>query len=170
MRWSSHMQDCLGQIEAQNDDPLDKTLVQCVRIQLIADKAMKAASHDVNVDPYDSLRPPPSLFAQEMLTQLGTLKSTMVDDLSQDGKSTTSSIPTIIDQRLTQAHHSHRPNPTPRRRNLHKRTSSIRRPYRSPPPQHPPHPPPLRLHPGNQILVRHLPRHPHRRHQRHVYF
>jgi len=87
MRWSSHMQDCLGQIEAQNDDPLDKTLVQCVRIQLIADKAMKAASHDVNVDPYDSLRPPPSLFAQEMLTQLGTLKSTMVDALSQDGMS-----------------------------------------------------------------------------------
>ncbi|KAM0708904.1 hypothetical protein Q7P35_002940 [Cladosporium inversicolor] len=84
MRWTSHMQDCLAQIEAQDDDPLDRTLVHCVRIQLIADKAMKAASHDVNVDPYDSLRPPPSLFAQEMLTQLGTLKSAMVDALSQD--------------------------------------------------------------------------------------
>lgn len=87
------MQECLGQIEAQNDDPLDKTLVQCVRIQLIADKAMKAASHDVNVDPYDSLRPPPSLFAQEMLTQLGTLKSTMIDPLSQDGTSNTAVLP-----------------------------------------------------------------------------
>jgi hypothetical protein len=87
MRWTSHMQDCLGEIEAQHDEPLDKVLVQCVQIQLIADKAMKAASHDVNVDPYDSLRPPPSLFAQEMLTQLGTLKSTMVDPTSQDGKS-----------------------------------------------------------------------------------
>jgi hypothetical protein len=87
MRWTSHMQDCLNQIEAQDDDPLDRTLVRCVKIQLIADKAMKAASHDVNVDPYDSLRPPPSLFAQEMLTQLGTLKSTMVDALSHDGRS-----------------------------------------------------------------------------------
>jgi len=81
------MQDCLGQIEAQHDDPLDKTLVQCVKVQLIADKAMKAASHDLNVDPYDSLRPPPSLFAQEMLTQLGTLKTTMFDSLTQDGRS-----------------------------------------------------------------------------------
>lgn len=80
------MQDCLERIEAQEDDPLDKTLVQCVRIQLIADKAMKAASHDVSVDPYGSLRPPPNLFAQEMLTQLGTLKSTLADTLSQDGR------------------------------------------------------------------------------------
>ena len=80
------MQDCLGQIEAQHDDPLDKTLVQCVKIQLIADRAMKAASHDVNVDPYDSLRPPPTLFAQEMLTQLATLKSNMAEDMLQDGK------------------------------------------------------------------------------------
>ena len=84
------MQDCLARIEAQDDDPLDKTLVQCVKIQLVADKAMKAASHDVNVDPYDSLRPPPSLFAQEMLTQLGTLKSSLAETLSQDGKSSIS--------------------------------------------------------------------------------
>lgn len=90
MRWSSHMQDCLARIEAQDDDPLDKTLVQCVRIQLVADKTMKAASHDVNVDPYDSLRPPPSLFAQEMLTQLGTLKSLLAETLSQDGMSSIS--------------------------------------------------------------------------------
>lgn len=96
MRWTSHMQDCLAQIEAQDDDPLDRTLVHCVRIQLIADKAMKAASHDVNVDPYDSLRPPPSLFAQEMLTQLGTLKSAMVDALSQDGRPITSTLPSSI--------------------------------------------------------------------------
>jgi len=81
------MQDCLSEIEARHDDPLDKMLVQCVKIQLVADKAMKATSHDANVDPYDSLRPPPSLFAQEMLTQLGTLKSTMVDPVSQDGES-----------------------------------------------------------------------------------
>lgn len=81
------MQECLAQIEAQHDDPLDKTLVQCVRIQLIADKAMKAASHDANVDPDDTLRPPPSLFAQEMLTQLGALKLSMIDTISQDGKS-----------------------------------------------------------------------------------
>ena len=95
------MQDCLSQIEAQDDDPLDKTLVHCVKIQLIADKAMKAASHDVNVDPYDSLRPPPSLFAQEMLTQLGTLKSTMVDASSQDGRSIAAVIPSSINTNAT---------------------------------------------------------------------
>jgi hypothetical protein len=68
------MQECLIQVEAQQDDPLDK--------------AMKAASHDANVNPDDGLHPPPSLFAQEMLTQLNTLKTTMVNSTAQDGKST----------------------------------------------------------------------------------
>jgi hypothetical protein len=87
MRWTSHMQECLNQIESQQDHPLDEILVQYVKIQLVADKAIKAASHDANVDPDDGLHPPPSLFAQEMLTQLKTLKSTMVDSTAQDGKS-----------------------------------------------------------------------------------
>jgi hypothetical protein len=88
MRWTSHMQECLIEVETQQDDPLDKILVQYVKIQLIADKAMKAASHDANTDPDDGMHPPPSLFAQEMLTQLNTLKTTMVDSTAQDGKST----------------------------------------------------------------------------------
>jgi hypothetical protein len=81
------MQECLIQVETQQDHPLDKILVQYVKIQLIADKAIKAASHDANVDPDDGLQPPPSLFAQEMLTQLKSLKSTMVDTTAQDGES-----------------------------------------------------------------------------------
>jgi hypothetical protein len=84
------MQECLDQVETQQDDPLDKTLVQYVKIQLIADKATKAASHDANVNPDDGPYPPPSLFAQEMLTQLKALKTTMVDAIAQDGKSTLS--------------------------------------------------------------------------------
>jgi hypothetical protein len=34
MRWTSHMQECLNQIESQQDHPLDKILVQYVKIQL----------------------------------------------------------------------------------------------------------------------------------------
>lgn len=86
------MQECLLQVEAQQDDPLDKTLVQCIRIQLVADKAMKAASYDANTDPDDALHPPPSLFAQEMLSQLNTLKSTIVDSTVPDSKHTCSHI------------------------------------------------------------------------------
>jgi hypothetical protein len=84
MRWTSHMRDCLAQIEAQQECPLDETLVQCVRIQLIADKAIKAASYDANVNPDDTLQPPPCLFAQEMLTQLKMMKSTMADPIARD--------------------------------------------------------------------------------------
>lgn len=87
MRWTSHMQECLAQIEAQQNDPLDKTLLQCVKIQLIADKALKATSHDANMESDAALHPPPSLFAQEMLTQLNALKLAMDDSMSQNGKS-----------------------------------------------------------------------------------
>jgi hypothetical protein len=77
MRWTAHLQECLHEIEARREAPSDDALVQCVRIQLIADKAINSASLDVNVelDPY--FRPPPNLFMQEMLAQLGRLRSSM---------------------------------------------------------------------------------------------
>jgi hypothetical protein len=87
MRWTAHLQECLHEIEARREAPLDDVLVQCVRIQLIADKLINLASPDVNLelDPY--FRPPPNLFAQEMLAQLGRLRSSMGTATWQESKS-----------------------------------------------------------------------------------
>ena len=86
MRWTAHLQECLHEIEARREAPLDDALVQCVRIQLIADKAINSALLDVNMelDPY--FRPPPNLFAQEMLAQLGRLRSSMGTATWQEGE------------------------------------------------------------------------------------
>jgi len=86
MRWTAHLQECLHEIETRREGPLDDALVQCVTIQLIADKAINSASLDVNIelDPY--FRPPPNLFAQEMLTQLGQLRSSMSATTWQQSK------------------------------------------------------------------------------------
>jgi hypothetical protein len=86
MRWTAHLQECLHEIEARREAPLDDALVQCVRIQLIADKAINSALLDVNMelDPY--FRPPPNLFAQEMLAQLGRLRSSMGTPTWQEGE------------------------------------------------------------------------------------
>jgi len=86
MRWTAHMQECLYEIEAYREAPLDDVLVQCVKIQLIADKAIKSASLDVNIGLGSDFQPPPNLLAQELLTQLGHLRSSMVDAIWQEGK------------------------------------------------------------------------------------
>ena len=80
------MQECLQEIEARREAPLDDTLVQFVRIQLIADKAINSASLDVNIELDSYFRPPPNLFAQEMLAQLGRLRSSMGTAIWQEGK------------------------------------------------------------------------------------
>jgi hypothetical protein len=86
MRWTAHMQECLQEIEARREAPLDDALVQFVRIQLIADKAINSASLDVNIELDSYFRPPPNLFAQEMLAQLGRLRSSMGTATWQEGK------------------------------------------------------------------------------------
>lgn len=86
MRWTSHMQECLQDIEAQGEDPLDGTLVQYVKIQLIAEKSMSSGARDANLEPDAGMQPPPYLFAQEMLGQLGHFRSAITHDLSQNGK------------------------------------------------------------------------------------
>jgi len=86
------MQECLHEIEAHREAPLDDILVQCVKIQLIADRSIKSASLDVNVDLGPNFQPPPNLFAQELLTQLGLLKSSMSTAIWQERKFTLSII------------------------------------------------------------------------------
>lgn len=86
MRWTSHMQECLNDIEARREDPLDDTLVQYVKIQLIAEKSMSSGAPDANLEPDAGMQPPPYLFAQEMLGQLGQLRSAITHDLSQNGE------------------------------------------------------------------------------------
>lgn len=87
MRWTTHMQECLDEIEARREDPLDGSLVQYVKIQLIAEKAMSLESYDANIQPDARLQPPPYLFAQEMLGQLGQMRPAITDVLSHNGKS-----------------------------------------------------------------------------------
>jgi hypothetical protein len=86
MRWTAHLQECLQEIEARREAPLDDALVQCIRFQLIADKAINSALLDVNIelDPY--FRPPPNLFTQELLAQLGRLRSSMGAATWQEGE------------------------------------------------------------------------------------
>jgi hypothetical protein len=86
MRWTAHMQECLQGIEARREASLDDALVQCVRIQLIADKAINSASLDVNIELDSYFRPPQNLFAQEMLAQLGRLRSSMGTAIWHEGK------------------------------------------------------------------------------------
>lgn len=86
MRWTAHMQDCLDEIEARHEDPLDRNLVQYVKTQLIAEKAMSLESYDANIQPDSRLHPPPYLFAQELLGQLSQVRSTTIDASSQNGK------------------------------------------------------------------------------------
>lgn len=78
------MQECLDVIEARQEGPLDKHLVPCVKIQLIVEKALQATGRDLFTE---TMQPPPHLFAQEMLTQLALLKSSMIGDFAQDGES-----------------------------------------------------------------------------------
>lgn len=92
MRWTAHMQECLHEIEAHREAPLDDVLVQCVKIQLIADKAIKSAALDVNIDLGPNFQPPPGLFAQELLTQLERLRSSMSIAIRQERKFTLSFI------------------------------------------------------------------------------
>lgn len=87
MRWTPHMQECLEEIEARQENPLDSHLVQSVKIQLVVEKALQATGRDLFTAADFSMQPPPHLFAQEMLTQLAILKSSMIDLLSQDGES-----------------------------------------------------------------------------------
>lgn len=86
MRWTAHLQECLHEIEARREAPLDEVLVQCVKIQLIADKSINSASLDVNMELEPCFRPPPNLFAQEMLAQLGRLRSSMGAATWQESK------------------------------------------------------------------------------------
>ena len=86
MRWTVHMQECLQEIEARCEAPLYDALVQCVRVQLIADKAINSASLDVNIELDFYFRPPQNLFAQELLAQLGRLRSSMGTAIWQEGK------------------------------------------------------------------------------------
>lgn len=96
MRWTPHMQECLDEIDARQENPLDKHLVQSVKIQLIVEKSLQATSRDLFTVADLSMQPPPCLFAQEMLTQLSMLKSSMIDTLSQDGESLPHSISHVL--------------------------------------------------------------------------
>lgn len=87
MRWTPHMQECLDLIEARQEGSFDKHLVQCVKIQLIVEKALQASGRDSFTGAVVTVQPPPYLFAQEMLTQLELLKSSMIETYSQDSES-----------------------------------------------------------------------------------
>lgn len=86
MRWTPHMQECLEVIEARQEASFDKHLVQCVKIQLIVERALQATGRDLFTGTVVTMQPPPYLFAQEMLTQLALLESSMVDTFSQDSE------------------------------------------------------------------------------------
>lgn len=89
MRWTAHMQEFLNELEVRREDPIDEILVQCVKIQLIAEKAMKLESYDANTELDASLHPPPHLFAQELLSQLSQLRASMPDAVAHNGTSQT---------------------------------------------------------------------------------
>jgi hypothetical protein len=139
MRWTAHLQECLHEIEARREASLDDALVQCVKIQLIADKAINSASLDVNIelDPY--FRPPPNLFTQELLAQLGRLRSSMGTATWQEGELIPFALRRLVwcsahdnsCQCSTSDHrHSYGQATFARRRNFHYRSCAVWRPYR----------------------------------------
>ncbi|KAK4555207.1 hypothetical protein LTR86_007503 [Recurvomyces mirabilis] len=73
LRWTSHMDDCLLELEKQKADPLDELLVHLVKIQRVVDRANEAENSGVQSAPSTPYDIRPTLYPQALLVHLDSI-------------------------------------------------------------------------------------------------
>lgn len=80
------MNDCLRELEAQNETPLDAVLVQMVRAQLIVEKASVASWYDNAFDPSPAAGSTAGIYARALQAELEGLQVQPPAHLQQNGE------------------------------------------------------------------------------------
>ncbi|KAK3640069.1 hypothetical protein LTR56_012044 [Elasticomyces elasticus] len=83
LRWTAHMEDCLVDLENRREYPQDQLLVQQVRLQLAAERAIVVRWYDQSMLRNVS-HTPPHLYAQALLCHLEEVRSSAPLELQQN--------------------------------------------------------------------------------------
>ncbi|KAK3617826.1 hypothetical protein LTR56_025036 [Elasticomyces elasticus] len=85
LRWTAQMEDCLVDLESRLEYPQDQLLVQQVRLQLAAERAIVVRWYDQSMLRNVS-HTPPHLYAQALLCHLEEVRSSATLELQQNRK------------------------------------------------------------------------------------
>jgi len=81
------MNECLRELESQDETPLDAVLTQMVRAQLIVEKASVASWYDNVFDPSPSTTSIAGMYARALQADLEAIQAQRPAHLQQDGTS-----------------------------------------------------------------------------------
>ncbi len=84
------MEDCLRDLDTRRECVLDQSLVQQVRLQLVAERATLTRAYENVMEPRTTLRPSPVLYAQALLSHLDDIRTSTSPVLHQCGKQSAS--------------------------------------------------------------------------------
>ena len=70
LRWSSHLEDCLLELDKNQEWPGDELLVHMVKMQLVIEKATLHHWYGTVMEPTDHARTPPTFYVQALRAQL----------------------------------------------------------------------------------------------------
>ncbi|KAK1820276.1 hypothetical protein LTR12_005283 [Friedmanniomyces endolithicus] len=83
LRWTPHMEECLRDLDSRREHVLDQSLVQQVRLQLVAERATLTRAYENVMEPRTTLRPSPVLYAQALLSHLDEIRTSTLPVLHQ---------------------------------------------------------------------------------------
>ncbi|KAK0334953.1 hypothetical protein LTR91_003741 [Friedmanniomyces endolithicus] len=83
LRWTPHMEECLRDLDGRREHVLDQSLVQQVRLQLVAERATLTRAYENVMEPRTTLRPSPVLYAQALLSHLDEIRTSTLPVLHQ---------------------------------------------------------------------------------------
>ncbi|RAK96591.1 Zn(II)2Cys6 transcription factor [Aspergillus ibericus CBS 121593] len=86
LRWTSHMDECLRQVDEQQECINDGILVQQVRLQLVMDKLSLGRWYGGSSKSLESMRPSPAVYLRPMQTQLQSQLQVIMSRLSSHSK------------------------------------------------------------------------------------